>query len=208
MIWYFLFCLLLIEFAGLVLFLPKSVVIEMINTERMASARWFGDTKTIEMIEASKANYEYLFVQSGFKEAVYDTFYTDQRLERGNKALDWVNDEKFFAAVNERLEALFYLLQAMLFRFDMFLICMTLSLLILIPTVIDGLCRWQIARSSDQNASINVYNVSERTFYLLLALPIYAFFMPVPITPVAFTLWMGMLCIAIYCMASNLQHRI
>jgi hypothetical protein len=184
------------------------VVIEIINTERLAAARWFGESKTIEMIESSRLNYERLFVDSGFKDVVYETFYTDQRLDRGNAAFNWVNDEKIFAAVNERLEALFYLLQAMLFRFDLFMICLLLSLLILVPTVIDGLCRWQISRSSDQNASINVYNVSERIFYLLLTLPIYAFFLPMAITPVAFSVWMGVLCVAIYCMASNLQHRI
>ena len=91
-------------------------------------------------------------------------FYTDQSLERDNAAFSWVNDEKLFASVNERLEAVFYLFEAMMFRFDTFLICLLLSLLVLIPTVIDGLCRWQILRSSDNNASINIYNVSERFF--------------------------------------------
>lgn len=208
MIWYVLFSLLVFEFAAIVFFLPKELVLSLITEERIASARWFGETKTLEMMQSAKENFDLLIVDSGFRQMVYDTFYTDQRLDRGNKALNWVNDEKFFGAVNDRLDALFHLIEAMFFRFDMFLICLLLSLLILIPTIIDGLCRWQIARSSDTNASINVYNVSERFFYLLLALPVYAFFLPVPITPAAFSIWMGSLCFAIYFMASNLQHRI
>ena len=208
MIWYIIFSLLLFELVAIIFFLPKEMVISMINEERLASMRWFGEEKTKNMIESANEKYEAIFVESGFKEVVYETFYTDQSLERDNAAFSWVNDEKLFASVNERLEAVFYLFEAMMFRIDTFLICLLLSLLVLIPTVIDGLCRWQILRSSDNNASINIYNVSERFFYLLLLLPVYAFFLPVPITPAAFSIWIGFICISIYFMASNLQHRI
>lgn len=208
MIWYIILSLLLFELTAIIFLLPKELVVNMINEERLASVRWFGEEKTEKMIESANENYETIFVESGFKEVVYETFYTDQTLDRNNAAFSWINDEKLFSSVNERLEALFYLFEAMMFRIDTFLICLLLSLLVLIPTVIDGLCRWQILRSSDNNASINIYNVSERFFYLLLLLPVYAFFLPVPITPAAFSIWIGLICIAIYFMASNLQHRI
>ena len=208
MIWYIILSLLLFELTAIIFLLPKELVVNMINEERLASVRWFGEEKTEKMIESANENYETIFVESGFKEVVYETFYTDQTLDRKNAAFNWINDEKLFSSVNERLEAVFYLLEAMMFRIDTFLICLLLSLLVLIPTVIDGLCRWQILRSSDNNASINIYNVSERFFYLLLLLPVYAFFLPVPITPAAFSIWIGLICIAIYFMASNLQHRI
>ena len=208
MIWYIILSLLLFELTAIIFLLPKELVVNMINEERLASVRWFGEEKTEKMIESANENYETIFVESGFKEVVYETFYTDQTLDRNNAAFNWINDEKLFSSVNERLEAVFYLLEAMMFRIDTFLICLLLSLLVLIPTVIDGLCRWQILRSSDNNASINIYNVSERFFYLLLLLPVYAFFLPVPITPAAFSIWIGLICIAIYFMASNLQHRI
>ena len=208
MIWYVLFSLLLFEFTAIVFFLPKKWVLEMINEERMAAARWFGESKTLEMLESAKENYDKYIIDSGFRQVVYDTFWTDQRLEPENDVYKWINDDRLFIAVNERLDAIFYLIEAMMFRIDMFLICLLLSLLILVPTLIDGLCRWQISRNSDNNASINVYNMSESLFYLLLTLPVYAFFLPLPITPAAFTFWIGAICFAIYFMASNLQHRI
>ena len=208
MIWYFLIGLLFVEFVAIVMFLPNHIVREVINDERMAAATWFGQEKTIAMIHAAEDRYHRWIEESGLKDVVYDTFYTDQRLDRGNAAFNWVNDERLFGFVNERLDSFFKLLQAMLFRLDMFLICMLLSLLILVPTLIDGLCKWQIARSSDNNASINIYNVSERIFYSLLIIPIYAFFLPIALTPLAFSIWMGCLCFMMHLMASNLQHRI
>lgn len=208
MIWYFIISLLIFELAAIIFFLPKSLVISMITEETASSVRWFGEEKTQSMIASSEERYQRIFVDSGFKEVVYDTFYTDQRIPKNDKVFSWVNDERLFSAVNERLESLFLLFKAMMFRLDMFFICLLLSLLILVPTIIDGLCRWQISRSSDNNASINIYNVSERTFYLLLLMPIYAFFLPISLTPAAFSVWMGLFCFSIYFMASNLQHRI
>ena len=164
MIWYFIISLLIFELAAIIFFLPKSLVISMITEETASSVRWFGEEKTQSMIASSEERYQRIFVDSGFKEVVYDTFYTDQRIPKNDKVFSWVNDERLFSAVNERLESLFLLFKAMMFRLDMFFICLLLSLLILVPTIIDGLCRWQISRSSDHSASINIYNVSERTF--------------------------------------------
>ena len=110
MIWYIIISLLIFELTAIIFFLPKSLVISMITAERASSVRWFGEEKTQSMIASSEETYRRIFVDSGFKEVVYDTFYTDQRIPENEKVFSWVNDERLFTAVNDRLESLFLLL--------------------------------------------------------------------------------------------------
>ena len=180
----------------------------MVNIEREKILHWFANDRTTQMISESEQTFDNLIVHSGLKQEIIDMFYVDATKLTQNQGINNFIQSDEASWGNERIESLWIVLHAVFLRWDLFLICMGLSLLFIIPTVVDGLCNWQKLRSSDENASINIYNVSEKTLYILSILPIYGLFAPIPITPVAIILWALVCSFCIWLMISNLQHRI
>jgi hypothetical protein len=205
--WYALIIAFFIEFLAILFIVPKSWVVAAINEERAATARWFGNERTLQMIDAAQARYNSIFVDSGFKEQVYYIFYVRQNKE-AVKGMEWATEDNVFRIVAERIDTVFLLLKAIMFRLDLIMISLVLALMVMIPTLIDGLCNWQINRNSDENTSINIYNMAEWVFYTALILPFYVILLPTALTPILFTVWMFFVCISMHTVASKLQHRI
>lgn len=200
--------LFIFEVVFLTLFVPKDYLIEIVKIERAQILHWFAGDRTSQMIYESQDTFQRLIIDSGFKQGLLDIFFVDSTKLTQNRGMNNFIQSPEASWGNERLDSLWIVLHAVFLRWDLFVICMGLSLLFVIPTVVDGLCNWQKLRSSDENASINIYNVSEKTLYLLALLPIFGLFAPFPITPVAIILWALVCSFCIWLMISNLQHRI
>lgn len=200
--------LFVIELVVLVFVIPKEYLINIVNIERNEMIVWFASERTAHMIAETQATFQSLIVDSGFKQTIIDMFYIDPTHDYQNNGLNKFASSSQATWANERVDSLWIVIEAIILRWDLFLICLGLSLLFLIPTIVDGLCSWQKLRSSDENASINFYNVAEKSLYVLLILPIYGFFAPFPITPPAIIMWALFCAFCIWIMTANLQHRI
>lgn len=200
--------LFIFEVVLIALIIPKEYLLNMVQAERQQILHWFAPERTSQMISDANASFQNLIVDTGLQQGIIDTFYVNAQQLTNNRGIDKFVQSPEASWGNERIESLWIVLHAVFIRWDLFIVCMTLSLLFLIPTLVDGLCNWQKLRSSDDNASINIYNVAEKTLYVLAILPVYGLFAPVPITPQAIIIWALFCAFCIWLMTSNLQHRI
>lgn len=200
--------LFLFEIVLLAMIIPRDYLITMVNTERQHILHWFAPERTAQMLSDAQDSFQRLIVDSGFQQGFIDTFYIDAGDLNRNDGINTFVQQQEVSWSNERIDSFWIILQAVFLRWDLFVICITLSLLFIIPTIVDGLMNWQKLRSSDENASINIYNVAEKALYLLAILPVYGIFAPFPITPPVIILWALVIAFCIWLMASNLQHRI
>jgi hypothetical protein len=187
---------------------PSDFLIDSFNEERRSLVKWFGQEKAEAMISVSFERYQAWFVDSGLVTFVDDLFYTNQQQDMHNRSMQNVLNDDFFSTLNYRVDLLWIVVQSSLIRLEMLIICLLLSLAFLLPTIVDGISRWQISRVGDQNASINFYSVSEDIFYFLLLLPLFMLVSPFALSPLFLFAWTGLLSLSLWFVISNLQHRI
>lgn len=187
---------------------PSEFLIDSFNQERQSLVTWFGNDKAIAMVNVSFERYEAWFVDSGLVNFVDKLFYTNQQQDMHNRGMQDVLNDDLFASLNYRVDLLWVVVQSSLIRLEMLFICLLLSLAFLIPTIVDGIARWQISRGGDQNASINFYTVAEDIFYLLLLLPLFIIVAPFAVSPLYLFIWTALLSLSLWFVISNLQHRI
>lgn len=187
---------------------PSSFLIDSFNQERRSLVTWFGQDKAEAMVNVSYERYQSWFVDSGLVKFVDELFYTNQQQDMHNRTMQNVLNDDFFSSLNYRVDLLWIVVQSSLIRLEMLIICLLLSLAFLLPTIVDGIARWQISRVGDQNASINFYTVAEDIFYVLLLLPLFILVSPFAISPLFMFIWTAMLSLSLWFVISNLQHRI
>jgi|AntRauTorckE5430_2_1112549.scaffolds.fasta_scaffold03784_5 hypothetical protein len=187
---------------------PSEFLIDSFNQERRALVTWFGQDKAEAMVNISFERYQSWFVDSGLVQFVDDLFYTNQQQDMHNRSMQNVLNDDFFSSLNYRVDLLWIVVQSSLIRLEMLIICLILSLAFLLPTIVDGIARWQISRVGDQNASINFYTVAEDIFYILVLLPLFILVSPFAISPLFMFIWTAMLSLSLWFVISNLQHRI
>lgn len=198
----------ILEVVLMALVISPAYLVTLINVERKQVLVWFGEEKTQQMLLSARQSFETHVENTGLKDTIIDMFYIDSNRLRSDLGISDVVHYHEIGYLNQRIDSLWLILEAVFLRIDLFLICLGLSLVFLIPTIVDGLCVWQKQRSSDENASINIYNVAEKTLYFLAILPVYGLFAPFPITPAAIMIWAFIIALCAWFMISNLQHRI
>jgi hypothetical protein len=187
---------------------PSDFLIDSFNQERRGLVTWFGQTKAETMVNVSFDRYQSWFVDSGLVAFIDELFYTNQQQDMHNVSMQNVLNDDFFSSLNYRVDLLWIVVQSSLIRLEMLIICLLLSLAFVIPTIVDGLSRWQISRVGVDNASINFYGVAEDIFYSLVLLPMFILVSPFAISPLFMFAWTGALSLSLWVVISNLQHRV
>ena len=119
-----------------------------------------------------------------------------------------LGESGFITGFMARLDQFWLVLKFSFLRVQMISISLLLAMTFIIPSIVDGLMIRQVNRYGDDNASVNLYNAAEYTFYGCLIFPLYLTFAPFAISPIVMVFYTLTLSASIFILAQNLQHRV
>lgn len=190
---------------------PKYIKSEL-KKEVVTVDRWFGTEKTKEMYADSVEMYKSAFVETGLIKGSYNFFLpkshnTHPNVKR-NTGIEKLGRAKIWVYVKARLDTFWLVVKSGMFRFQLLLICFLHCLPFLIPSLVDGLMQREICKTSEENASLNIYTVSKGVLLTVLVLPPVLLVWPFAISPLYVGWWAIFLAVSAWLMSANVQHRI
>lgn len=198
------------EMVAVMVFINPGYINKEFKKEVLTVNQWFGSEKTKEMYLSSAEIYQSMFVDTGIKRGSYSFFLPkdhDVSLKR-NEGMDRLGKAKIWFYIQERLDAFWMVVKSGMFRFQLLLICFLHCLPFLIPSLVDGLMQREICKTSEDNASLNIYTVSKTTLLSVMILPPVLLVWPFAISPLYVGWWALLLAVSAWLMSANVQHRI
>jgi hypothetical protein len=196
-----------LEIVVILIFIPGDWTRKVIAEERVLLQSSLG-IETVHWIE-KKSNdwYQTTIIDSGlYKTAFHVLVPTDE--ERNNSRGMADMGDWWFVWVNSRIEALADVIYQFYTRTALFLIWAPYMLILLFPSIYDGLMNWRIKRSNFAYSSPVIHRYSVRfTFYLVTGLVI-AFFAPITLNPIIIPVVMMACCVLVGLTVSNFQKRV
>jgi hypothetical protein len=189
------------------MFISPDHIKEEVATEYKKTEWWLGVQNTAELYKKSTFDYKHSFVETGIEDFVFDTFVLHKQ-ETDDKAMARAQKEPLWKVIEDRLTALFFIIQTMFFRARLFLMTFFLTLPYLIPVMIDGLMAREILKLSEDNASVTMYSISKYTLAFLVFLPFLMMFWPWAISPMWLLIWAIIFSMNVWQVAKNFQHRL
>jgi hypothetical protein len=198
------------EIIVLLVFINPTYIHSEFKKEVLTINKWFGAQKTKEMYTDSLDVYQSMFVDTGIINGSYRFFLPNkENLEtQTNTGIRKLGKAKIWVWIKERLDSFWVVVKTGIFRFQLLLICFMHCLPFLMPSLIDGLMQREICKTSEENASLNVYTVSKNVLLSVLILPPILLVWPFAISPVYVGWWALFLATSAWLMSANVQHRI
>jgi hypothetical protein len=198
------------EIVVVMVFINPSYVQTEFRKEVVTVNKWFGAEKTKEIYTNSVEVYQSMFVDTGIIKGSYSFFLPkahDESVKR-NAGIDRLGKSKIWGYVQDRLDAFWMVVKSGMFRFQLLLICFLHCLPFLIPSLVDGLMQREICKTSEDNASLNIYTVSKTVLLSVMILPPILLVSPFAISPLYVGWWALFLAVSAWLMSANVQHRI
>lgn len=198
------------EIVVVMVFINPTYIKSEFKKEVVTVNKWFGKDKTKEMYADSLKAYQSMFVETGIIEESYHFFLPKSHSEdvKVNEGIERLGKAKIWGYIKERLDAFWLVVKSGMFRFQLLLICFLHCLPFLVPSLVDGLMQREICKTSEENASLNIYTVSKSVLLTVLILPPVLLVWPFAISPLYVGWWALFLAISAWLMSANVQHRI
>lgn len=208
--WRFLFIsliLLILEVIAVAALISPNTINTAIQKEITYLNTWFGKNKTTDMLTSAQDSFDSMFVHSGVQDE-FNSWFEHDNSKVKNKGMRELGESGFITGFMARLDQFWLVLKFSFLRVQMISISLLLAMTFIIPSIVDGLMIRQVNRYGDDNASVNLYNAAEYTFYGCLIFPLYLTFAPFAISPIVMVFYTLTLSASIFILAQNLQHRV
>lgn len=200
-IFVFVILFIIFEIAVFTFFAPQENVVEMINKERRITAEWMGVERTTQMIERADAIYKDTFLNTGIVKGTFQIMGVDDP----SKNNMWLSTG-IYDKVVERINTFWLLVKAGLMRIEVMLVYLAVSLLFLIPIVVDGFVIREIRKQGASSPSTNIYTAGKDGLYICLAIPVFFLIWPFTIYPAYMVLWTLSIGVCCWLLSAHFQH--
>ena len=198
----------LIEILLLVLFFPTESIIDSLNAERKEMVTWFGQEKTVEMIQKSESTFNAVFLETGIVHEVYEWFTHDQRVTYSNEGIHSLSQSSFFMDVEQKIHNFWLVVKSALLRFELLKYSAIISLIFIIPTIIDAIMVREANMHLPGNISANVYDLFKLISFSLFLVPIVIVLWPFAISPIYVSVWAIALAVSFWFYITNTQEKV
>jgi hypothetical protein len=188
-------------------FLPRQHLVDVIHTERQYSLKWFGEEKSLEMINSANGVFNGMFVDTGLVEGS-NNFFLKHRNKKHGKGFQKMSDSKFWDHLVSGVDKMWLIIESGMLRLQIMWVCLLLSLSFVIPSLLDGVVKREIRKYGEDNSSINVYSVAMLVLTSTFSLPLVLLFWPMAISPPYMAIWTIILAFSIWLLSSNVQLKV
>lgn len=181
---------------------------QAIQKEMTAAAAWLGVAVATRVDERSRQWFNRNFVHNGVVGATYDYLIPDEKVRRQSGTLADVGRHDVFPYMERRLNVLWDAVRQVTYRLAMLNLWLPYLLPIAAIAILDGLMRRRIKLAEFGNSSPSVHRYSLYTILALLYLLLLGLLLPLPLSPLAAPLALGILLIFINLLLANTPRRV
>lgn len=205
--WYLVAWMLVIEVVIVLIFVPGDFTTRAIKQETLLIEKHLGKDTRKWVTGKADAWYQSSVIDSGFYTGLHRTFIPTQEEKDGSLALESFGGW-WFDFLSARINTFTKVIYQFYLRTAQFYLWMPYMLILLVPSLFDGLMTWRIKQTNFDYASPVVHRYSTRAIFFIVVGAFLISFFPIVITPILMPILMMLWSVAAGLMVGNYQKRV
>ena len=199
--------ILVIELFLILVFVPGQWTEKVIIKEAQKIERALG-TDSVEWIrDRADSWYNTTMIDSGVYRTLYTVMIPTKRERENSRGMETLGSA-LWPGVEGRLTALMHVIYQVYARVALFLVWAPYMLILLVPSIWDGMMSWRIKRTNFDYASPIFHRYGVRGVIMITQIMLITFFMPIALSPLFIPLAMMGTSVMIGLTVANFQKRV
>lgn len=195
--------LIVAEMTVILCLIPSETINGSIKAEYKMLVSQMGQDYTDEILNLTNQRYQSQIIDTGIMESVKKHLLLDPKKDAALQGTDM-----WFSYVDQRIKALSAAYYQFLIRIGIAEKWLPYFLLILIPSVYDGIMSWKISRVSYKYASPLMHKISMTASFWIIGISLLLFMSPFVLPPIFIPASILLFCTLIGILVANRQKRI
>lgn len=205
--WYLVAWLLAIELVIVLLFIPGDFTDKAIKQESLLVEKHLGVETRKWVKRKADAWYESSMIDSGFYVGMHRVFIPTQAEREKSIGMEGFGGW-WFDYMDGRIKAFSKVVSQFYLRIAQFALWMPYMLILLLPSLFDGLMTWRIKRTNYDYASPIIHRYSSRIIVIIIFGAIILSFVPIAVSPMVMPILMMLWSVSAGLMVGNFQKRV